>query len=253
MVMTANSQDNRYSSLSPQQKYEVALFYKEDYNKKSSQGGLTDDVIKRALESDKLMLSSAKEGYFPAIKFVIEQAARFGEKAKVEEKFPWLLAQAKNGNAWSQYYLGFCYEYIDLNASQSVFWYTKAGENQIGLAYWRLYQLYYFAYNNLVNKDEKKALAYLQKSCDTGCAEAMLEMSVSYLNGELGLTTDYYKAFSYMKKSADLGVKEAQRGVGVFYLNGIGCVKNMEEAKVWLQKAADQGDKIAIQKLQSLK
>ena len=49
------------------------------------------------------------------------------------------------------------------------------------------------------------------------------------------------------------GNAEAQRRIGLMYWVGKGVPKNLGEAKYWLSEAANQGDKIAQQRLALLK
>lgn len=54
-------------------------------------------------------------------------------------------------------------------------------------------------------------------------------------------------------KSAEQGYALAQYSLGTCYQTGNGVPKSEEEAIKWYQKAADQGDEYAIEKLEKLK
>ncbi len=59
-------------------------------------------------------------------------------------------------------------------------------------------------------------------------------------------------AFKFHLQQARAGNVGSQLRVAQFYLEGKGCAANTNEAKIWLQKAADQGDGDAKQMLQDL-
>ena len=60
-----------------------------------------------------------------------------------------------------------------------------------------------------------------------------------------GLAEDYEKAYQLFLQAAENGEEEAYYYLGIMNLYGEGVPKNMEEALVWLNKAADSGDTAA--------
>lgn len=84
-----------------------------------------------------------------------------------------------------------------------------------------------------------------QRGADTGDAD-----SINNLGCIRKLEYRFFEARELFKKAAEKGCKEAQFNLGDLLLNDIGKV---EEAKFWLEKAAKQGFKPAIDRLEILK
>ncbi len=98
--------------------------------------------------------------------------------------------------------------------------------------------------------DEEKGLYYLQKSAEQGNIDAMFDLGVLYLDGEV-VKQDDKKAFDYFSYAAQKGDAGSQFYVGVFYKEGKVVKQSDEDAKYWLEAAADQGDEDAIEALGS--
>ena len=56
-----------------------------------------------------------------------------------------------------------------------------------------------------------------------------------------------------MTKAAEKGDSNARKILGAMYFQGTGVAKDMEKARYWLQKAADDGDMDAKNMLSELK
>jgi len=56
---------------------------------------------------------------------------------------------------------------------------------------------------------------------------------------------DYQQAFKWLEMSAEAGFVQAQRALSEMYAKGEGTEKDLEKAKYWLGKAAEQGDEDA--------
>ena len=77
-------------------------------------------------------------------------------------------------------------------------------------------------------------------------------MGLFYMNG-IGVDRDEDKAVEWLNKAAEQGNARAQVWIGGRYLNGTGVEKEEFEAVKWFRKAAEQGHKdaeTALQKLQ---
>ena len=57
-----------------------------------------------------------------------------------------------------------------------------------------------------------------------------------YLNG-YGCGKDYNKAFYWTKRAANHGDKDAMNNLSSFYSQGIGTDKNLDKAEYWKDKA----------------
>ena len=62
----------------------------------------------------------------------------------------------------------------------------------------------------------------------------------------------YQKAFKLFKKLAEQGDSQAQYNLGAMYENGEGIEENIEQAKYWYKKSADQGNEDAKEALKEL-
>ena len=103
----------------------------------------------------------------------------------------------------------------------------------------------YFEENN-----EEKGVYYLEESAKQGNIDAMFDLGVLYLDGEV-VKQDDKKAFDYFSYAAQKGDAGSQFYVGVFYKEGKIVEQSDEEAKYWFEAAADQGDEDAIEALNS--
>jgi hypothetical protein len=98
--------------------------------------------------------------------------------------------------------------------------------------------------------DTKNGLFYLQESADQGNIDAMYDLGVLYLDGEV-VEQDEKKAFDYFSYAAQRGDAGSQFYIGTFYKEGIIVEQSDEDAKYWLEAAADQGDEDAMELLNS--
>lgn len=126
---------------------------------------------------------------------------------------------AKLGYGPSQCKLGACYEYgllgCDVNASQSIFWYSKAA--------------------------------------DQGISEAELAVSGWYLTGAEGVIQQSDgEAYRWARRAADKGDPAGEFTVGYFTEIGIGANPDMEEAKRWYMLAMSRGNTRAMERLKEL-
>jgi TPR repeat protein len=80
-----------------------------------------------------------------------------------------------------------------------------------------------------------------------GCCSNNL--SLSYWDGENGVTKDYKKAFSYAKAAADVGYEEAYGNLGRMYYLGHGTTVDYQAALPYLQAGAELQDVRAMRVL----
>ncbi len=86
-----------------------------------------------------------------------------------------------------------------------------------------------------------KAQPMLKNLAENNDAKALYFLANMNLFG-YGMTKNSEKGFEYMQQAANLKNLNAQMYLGAYYLNH---EKNLKEARVWLKKAADQGDSSA--------
>eukprot|EP01132_Coremiostelium_polycephalum_P002859 gene2859-3552_t len=96
------------------------------------------------------------------------------------------------------------------------------------------------------NPDYNNALMLFQSAVEKGQTDAMLYLSVMY---DLGLIVekDNQKSFELLETSANLGNPSAMYYIAKRYLNGeSGTIENKTLGMEWMEKAAKEGDQLAI-------
>ncbi|KAG7099998.1 Chitin synthase regulator 2 [Marasmius oreades] len=128
-----------------------------------------------------------------------------------------LLAQAAElGYAPSAYRLGECYEYGKMGCPQ----------------------------------DPALSIHYYNIAAQQSHRDACFALTAWYLVGSPGvLPQSDTEAFLWAQKAAEAGLVKAMYAVGYFSEVGIGTPADMPEAIKWYKRAAEQGDKRAIQRL----
>ena len=130
------------------------------------------------------------------------------------------LKAAQLGYSHSQYKLGLAYEHgqlnLIINPKRYIVWYTRAAEQ--------------------------------------GDPEAELALSGWYLTGSDDiLQQNDQEAYLWARKAADKGLAKAEYAVGYYTENGTGVECDFDEARRWYMRAAAQGNKRALIRLQELK
>ena len=143
-------------------------------------------------------------------------------------------------------------------------WFRKAAEqgdagaqNEMGVLYWS---------GEGVDKDRVKAGTWFERAAEAGSEDAQTNLGWFYLDDSQGVydaasaeeaaLLDRYaasreKAFQWFCKAASQGSARAQFKVGEAYWNGSGAGMNKLQARLWLEKAAQQQDAEAIAWLKS--
>lgn len=94
-------------------------------------------------------------------------------------------------------------------------------------------------------KDIKTALSWYRKAAEKRIPEAVFRVGMAYKNGEDNEPVDYAKMVECFKIAAEAGHAEAQFNLGFSYENGIGVPINVNLARYWYGKAAEQGNENA--------
>lgn len=104
------------------------------------------------------------------------------------------------------------------------------------------YQLYFrYSLGDGVKQDQETANRWLQQAAGNGDADAQYWLGELYYDGGSGFGKDRAAAFMWLEKAAAQGGRGEQSHVGWrYYSNG-----DYDNARRWLQKAADQGDSTA--------
>lgn len=205
-----------------------------------------DELFRKAESLDAEVVQKAKEGDANSL-IALAQTSEKGKAIVIE------IAE-KNENAQivenAQMALGLNCELREKDYKQAIVWFTKAGEQGNGEAWYTIGNFYMEGLG--VNSDIKKAFEYWLKGADCGDVNAMTMVGIVYSEGLGVVDIDVYKAFKYYKMSAELGCSTAQWHLGRCYQRGIGVGKNLTEAKKWFQLSAEQGEDRAIKSLKEM-
>ncbi|MBQ3239938.1 MAG: sel1 repeat family protein, partial [Akkermansia sp.] len=221
-------------------------------------------VPKDEAEAVKWYRAAAEQGYADA-QFNLAQCYMNGRGVPKDEAeaVKWHRAAAEQGDAEAQYLLGTLYIMgigVDQDASEAEKWFRAAAEQ-----------------GNADAQDELKEfedVRVLLRRARQGDAESQYELAVKY-EMSFAVNTDEKEALFWYRKAAAQGHRQAKfmlsseafnymlkvaregRG-GYFFLvayryeYGIGTKKNMEKARYWYKKAAEEGHYRSKQKLQEM-
>lgn len=190
--------------------------------------------------------------------------------------------KANNGDAYSQYALGWCYSNgkgVVQDDSQAFQWYMKAAEKDypraqiaLGLCYrngngvtrnifeafsWfkkaadqkEVDAYYYVGYLSLIGagteKDSIEGLKYLLMAAEQNDVRALRYLGNEYMHGR-DISPNTEKALQFLQKAIDLGDAKAAMDLADHYSYGKYIRQDIEKAKELLQPFIEIGDKNAI-------
>ncbi|KAF0507791.1 calmodulin-dependent protein kinase [Gigaspora margarita] len=110
-----------------------------------------------------------------------------------------------------------CRKLADNNDPDGIFWLGYCYEHGIGM-----------------EKDEKKAFTYYQKSENMNNSNGMYQVGYCYYLG-IGVEIDKRKAFTYFLKSAEAGNVMGIWKTAICYWFGIGVEKNEDKYVEWIR------------------
>jgi hypothetical protein len=91
----------------------------------------------------------------------------------------------------------------------------------------------------------------MNRAIENGHIQATLMLATAYGRGSLGMPKDETKAESLLKPAAERGDADCQMTLASLYKFGDTFAARRDEAQVWLQRAADQGQPKALEILSS--
>lgn len=86
----------------------------------------------------------------------------------------------------------------------------------------------------------KEEIEIIRADALAGDSGAQNSLGCAYASGD-GVVKDLKEAFMWFEKAAQNGDKYGQYNAGLYYQNGWGCVKNVSKAIEWYEKSAMQG------------
>ncbi|MCK9605146.1 MAG: sel1 repeat family protein [Methylomonas sp.] len=98
-----------------------------------------------------------------------------------------------------------------------------------------------FALIFMCGKAGAETAEQIMQAARQGDSQAQAKLASLYLLGREGLEKDEKLAAEWMEKSANQGIVDAQVVMGAFYDRGIGVTADRDQATRWYEKAAKQG------------
>ena len=136
-----------------------------------------------------------------------------------KEAFSIIQKEAFDGEPLGQYYLGQYYCHIDRDITKAAYWWNEAAQG--------------------------------------GCSKAYGNLGICYRDGD-GVKRDLKLAVYWIREGAEAGESNPQYIYGNFYRDGVSVKdetlipKDIEQAKFWWKKAAEQGHSGALDALQKI-
>ena len=156
------------------------------------------------------------------------------DKEKAVEYFHKAAAQ---GHLEAQYKLGHMYNIglcVKQNKEKALEWFCKAAENGSSAAQYALGKMY--IKGDVVEKNKEKAFQWFCKAAEKDHAEAQLKLAWAYSTGA-GVEVDKEKAFEWCQKAAEQGEIDAMKSLCGLYKDGQGVEKNLPLAAYWKLKS----------------
>ena len=156
-----------------------------------------------------------------------------------------ILPLAQEGDAYSQYYVGYLYLISSpvYSVEESFKWSKKAAEQNYIPAYSHVGSNY--LYGSGVLKDFKKAFYWFKKGAEAGDSNSQHNLAEMYVRGE-GALKDYKKAYLWHSKAAEQNNIQSLIYAGEMACKGIGTQKNLVKSKYWMSKAYDEVTKFQL-------
>ena len=192
-----------------------------------------------------------------------------GIKQDKKEAYHWLLLSALEDDALSTYHLATIHEndreFIFSIHGDIIKWVKKETHNKAHSL--KADYFYNTIYNNKeINSSTESIYELIGNSVDAAyinnekISQLLYEEAAMSNNDEVLLLlgnkfqrTNLSKAVEYYKRSAELGNVEGQYQIGRAYLYGNGVQKNKAQARLWLEKAANNGHQQAIAQVTEIK
>jgi localization factor PodJL len=92
-----------------------------------------------------------------------------------------------------------------------------------------------------IEAHDATAVADLRRGANLGYGPAQFYLAKLYETGESGLPKDVAAARLWTQRAADNGERKAMHNLGLYYFEGTGGPKNLALAAQWFRKAADMG------------
>jgi TPR repeat protein len=218
--------------------------------------GLVQDKTTDLIDDDfdSLILSAENGSEYSQYKLGLIYSS--DARNNTQESFKWFLKSAKQGYPKAEFSIALCYTFgigCDVDHNEAFYWLLKAAENNHSEAQYFVAQSYCDGYYGTEGKvDNKKGFEWLYKSAIAGSSGAQNDLGYKLLHGE-GVEVDVNEAKYWFEKSANQGDPNAQLNLGSMF-SGVyeGFSADKDKAIAWYRKAADQGENYAFYALYTI-
>jgi TPR repeat protein/transglutaminase-like putative cysteine protease len=165
----------------------------------------------------------------------------------------WYRLAAEQGDTFSQSRLGSFYGKglgVARDDALAAQWYARSAE--AGDLDGQMWLATMYRDGRGVARDHRQAEKWLSLAADQGSAWALGNLGLLYTGGRDGIPLDYVKAVDLFRKAADRGDADALSNLGWAYESGLGVAKDHQQAREWYNKAAQEGQAYALQRLDKL-
>lgn len=153
------------------------------------------------------------------------------DKEDADNVILWGTKEECRDSADIQSIVGWAY-YAKSDYANAVLWLEKAAKQNDAYACWLLACMNENELNN-----PTASFNYLQKAADMGYPNALDDMGVNYINGDM-VKQDFNTAVSYFQQAADKGCLDAWEHMGIiYYWRQYGHVNRTKAASYWKQGA----------------
>ncbi len=172
----------------------------------------------------------------------------FGHKQDDAEAAKWFKKAADLGHADAQYETAMNYQdgsgNFPKNETEAFKWFKRSAEQGSAPAQTMLGAYYDLGMGGAA-KNETEAAKWFRKSADGGNANGIYNLANYYLEGKGGIAKDRAEATRLYEEAAKKGNANAQRNIAITYYKGEDVTKDIDKAKYWMKKSADNGNEQA--------
>lgn len=177
-----------------------------------------------------------------------------GERVDALRASAHLLRAAAGHHAWAQFRLAELYRHgqgVGRDPRRATEWMFRAAQLGVPAAAYNVGVMY--ASGQGAPKDAAEAERWYLMAAEGGVTEARYALAVIYLQGSGPAGPQLYEGFQMLKAAAQGGHTAAQAMLGQIYLTGLDTLnRDQREARLWLERAAAQGDRSSRQRLTEL-
>jgi TPR repeat protein len=158
---------------------------------------------------------------------------------------------SESGDLESQYILGRMYGQgvgVEKNNVKAIYWLEKASDREHAEAQLILGTMYVSELENVPHNVDR-GMMLITKAANQGLSEAKGQLASIYFSGRYGIDKDQGEAKKWMIDLAEDGDANAQYAAGLMYSSGQLVDRDIDKAITWWEKAANNGNSEALYNL----